>query len=240
MKRLMFLLVGVGLIAGCDKKPDLKSDDGRTGYALGQQIGKNFKAQNIEVDATSLAAGISDAAKGQPSKMTDQEIQEAMQKLQEKARAKMMAEAEKNKGAAQEYLNKHKAEADVKTTASGLQYKVIKSGAGKSPSQEDMVKVHYTGTLISGDKFDSSRDRGQPAEFPVAGVIPGWTEALKMMKVGDQWQIVIPPELAYGADGRPGIPANSVLIFDVELLDVKPNPMKGAGPGGAGKPKGKK
>lgn len=240
-KQLVFALAGIVLIAACDRKPNLKSDEERTGYALGQQIGKNFKAQNIEVDAKALAHGISDASKGQPARMTDQEIQEAMMKLQEKARAKVQAEGEKNKAAAQEFLNKHKTEADVKTTASGLQYKVIKEGSGKSPTQDDIVKVHYTGTLITGEKFDSSVDRGTPAEFPVGGVIPGWTEALKLMKTGEKWKLVIPPELAYGPEGRPGIPPNSVLVFDVELLEVKAG-TKPAAPGDAkgGKPaKGK-
>lgn len=223
MNKHLGLAVAAAMVFGfgCDRKP--KSDEERAGYALGQQIGRNLKQQNVEVDSKGMASGMEDALKGKPSKLTDQELQEAMQKLQDKARQKIAQEGEKNKGVAQEYMKKHGAEADVKTTASGLQYKVVKAGNGKkSPGPKDVVKVHYTGTLTTGEKFDSSVDRGQPAEFPLNAVIPGWTEALKLMKVGDRYQLTIPPELAYGAEGRPGIPPYSVLIFDVELLDVKP------------------
>ncbi len=110
----------------------------------------------------------------------------------------------------------------VVTTASGLQYKVIKSGTGESPKKSDTVKVHYTGTLIDGTVFDSSVQRGEPAVFPVGAVIPGWVEALQLMKVGDKWQLVIPANLAYGENSpSPAIPANSVLIFEVELLGIE-------------------
>jgi FKBP-type peptidyl-prolyl cis-trans isomerase len=221
----LLAIIAVGAI-GCDqlkmnKTP--KTDEEKVGYALGQQIGKNFKQQNVDADPKMLAAGVEDVTKGTPSKMTDQEMQEAINKLQEKARAKMQAEGEKNKANAMAFLEKHKTEEGVSTTPSGLQYKVIKpgSGKGKGPMAKDIVKVHYTGTLTTGEKFDSSIDRGQPAELPVGNVIPGWAEAIKMMKTGDRWKIVIPPELAYGAEGRPGIPPYSVLIFDVELLEIK-------------------
>lgn len=222
MRHLGTLIAAMAVVGfGCDRKPKLKTDEERTGYALGQQIGRNFKQQNIELDSKALAHAVNDVLKGQPSLMTDQEIQESIMKLQEKARAKMQVEAEKNKGSAQTFLAQHKQEQGVVTTASGLQYKVVKTGKGKSPGDKDTVKVHYTGTLITGEKFDSSVDRGTPAEFPVNAVIPGWVEALKLMKAGDRWKLVIPPELAYGAEGRPGIPPNSVLIFDVELIEIK-------------------
>jgi FKBP-type peptidyl-prolyl cis-trans isomerase FkpA/FKBP-type peptidyl-prolyl cis-trans isomerase FklB len=129
--------------------------------------------------------------------------------------------AEKNLKAGKDYLEKNKSAPNVKVTASGLQYVVEKEGEGKSPGKDDNVKVHYTGTLTNGEKFDSSVDRGQPAEFPVGGVIPGWTEALMLMKEGSKYKLVIPSDLAYGPMGRPGIPPNSVLLFDVELLEVK-------------------
>lgn len=211
-------LAAVALV-GCNR-PDLKSDKGQASYAIGQQIGKNLKAQSIEIDPATLAASLADAAQGKASKMTDEEIQKSMMKLQENAMKKQQEEGEANKKKSAEFLEKNKTAEGVKVTASGLQYQVITEGTGATPSKEDTVKCHYTGTLINGDKFDSSVDRGQPAEFPVAGVIPGWTEALQMMKVGSKYKLFIPPDLAYGASGRPGIPANSTLIFEVELLDI--------------------
>ena len=182
-------------------------------------LDKNLKAQNIDIDPTTLAASLKDAAAGK-SEMKDDEIQKAMMKLQEVAQKKSQEAAETNKKAAADFLEKNKTKEGVKSTASGLQYIVEKEGDGKMPVKEDVVKCHYVGTLTTGEKFDSSVDRGQPAEFPLAGVIPGWTEALQLMKVGSKYKLFIPPELAYGAQGRPGIPANSVLQFEVELLDI--------------------
>lgn len=207
------------VLSGCTKA-DLKSDKGQASYAIGQQIGKNLKAQSIEIDPATLAESLKDASTGKPSKMTDEEIQKAMMKLQENAMKKQQEESETNKKKSEEFLAKNKTAEGVKTTASGLQYIVEKEGTGATPKKEDTVKCHYTGTLINGEKFDSSVDRGQPAEFPVAGVIPGWTEALQMMKVGSKYKLFIPPDLAYGASGRPGIPANSALVFEVELLEI--------------------
>jgi len=235
-KNLMLATVAVATIAvvGCNKA-DLKSDKGQASYAIGQQIGKNLKAQNIEIDPATLAASMKDALAGK-SEMKEDEIQKAMMKLQETAMKKQQDQAEDNKKKAAEFLEKNKTAADVKTTASGLQYIVMTEGTGATPKKEDTVKCHYTGTLLDGTKFDSSVDRGQPAEFPVAGVIPGWTEALQLMKVGSKYKLFIPPELAYGPSGRPGIPPNSALIFEVELLDI----VKGAAPAAApGKPAAK-
>lgn len=179
-----------------------------------------------------------DAIKGD-SKMTKEEIQQAMMKLQEAAMKKQQEAAEDNKKKGAEFLEKNKSAEGVKVTASGLQYKVEKEGEGKTPSKTDTVKAHYKGTLIDGTQFDSSYDRGQPAEFPVQGVIPGWSEALQMMKVGSKYKLFIPPELAYGASGRPGIPANSVLVFEVELVDIV-KPGAGAAPADAAHGKAKK
>ncbi|MGZ3748277.1 MAG: FKBP-type peptidyl-prolyl cis-trans isomerase [Pseudobdellovibrionaceae bacterium] len=191
----------------------------KASYAIGQQIGGNMKQQNIEIDSDIMAMAMKDAIKGD-SKMSKEEIQQAMMKLQETAMKKQQEAGEENKKKGAEFLAKNKTAEGVKVTASGLQYKVEKEGEGKMPTKTDTVKAHYKGTLIDGTQFDSSYDRGQPAEFPVQGVIPGWSEALQMMKVGSKYKLFIPPELAYGASGRPGIPANSVLIFEVELLDI--------------------
>lgn len=233
---LVIAAAGLMLTLTACNKPDLKSDKGQASYAIGQQIGKNLKAQNIEVDSKTLAASLTDATAGK-SEMTEEQIQKAMMKLQEMAMKKQQEEGETNKKKSAEYLEKNKTAAGVKVTASGLQYSVIKEGDGPMPKKEDSVKCHYTGTLIDGTKFDSSVDRGQPAEFPVAGVIPGWTEALQMMKVGSKYKLVIPPELAYGPAGRPGIPPNSTLVFEVELLEIV---KAGAKPAAPAAPKAKK
>src|SRR5205085_5417932 len=137
--------------------------------------------------------------------------------------------AQKNAGEAQKFMSDNKPKEGVKTTASGLQYKVLKDGNGAQPKSSDTVTVNYRGTLTDGTEFDSSYKRGQPATFPVSGVIKGWTEALQMMKAGSKYQLFIPASLAYGEQGRPGIPPNSTLIFEVELLDVKA-PQTGTAP----------
>lgn len=219
MKQIILIaaLAVIGL-TGCNK-PDLKTDKGQASYAIGQQIGRNLKAQNVEIDPKTLAASLTDAMAGK-SELKEDEIQKAMMKLQEMAMKKQTEEAETNKTKSAEFLEKNKSAEGVKVTASGLQYMVVTEGTGPVPTKNDTVKCHYKGTLITGEQFDSSYDRGQPAEFPVGGVIPGWTEALQMMKVGSKYKLFIPSELAYGASGRPGIPPNSALVFEVELLDI--------------------
>ena len=218
-------VVGV-LVLGtaCTKKADLGSDKGKASYGIGMQIGQNMKQQGVEVDPQAVAAGMEYALSGKDAKdapVKQEEIQKSMQVLQEQTMKKAQETADKNKGAGEAFLTANKAKDGWKTTASGLQYFVEKEGTGKMPKATDTVKVHYTGTLTNGEKFDSSVDRGEPAEFPVNGVIKGWTEALQLMKVGGKMKLAIPAELAYGASGRPGIPPNSVLLFDVELLDIK-------------------
>jgi FKBP-type peptidyl-prolyl cis-trans isomerase len=205
-------------VAGCSKKLD--TDKKKASYAIGQQIGQNLKNQNIDIDSDALALAIADATGGKESKLTKEQIQEAMGKLQEATMKKQQELAEANKKKGQEFLDKNKSAPGVQTTKSGLQYQVITEGNGKFPAKEDVIKAHYKGTLTTGEQFDSSYDRGQPAEFPVGGVIAGWTEALQMMKVGSKFKLWIPPELGYGPSARPGIPANSVLAFEVELLDI--------------------
>lgn len=224
MKKLVIAGASAGLLiaVGCTKKLD--TDLKKSSYAIGQQIGTNMKQQNIDIDADVMAMAMKDAIKGD-SKLTKEETQQAMTKLQESAMKKQTEMAEENKKKGTEFLEKNKSAEGVKTTPSGLQYIVMTEGTGKTPSKNDTVKAHYKGVLMDGTQFDSSYERGQPAEFPVQGVIPGWSEALQMMKVGSKYKLFIPPELAYGASGRPGIPANSVLIFEVELLDI----VKGGG-----------
>lgn len=226
-------------VVGCSKKLD--TDKKKASYAIGQQIGQNLKNQNIDVDSDALAMAINDAASGKESKLKKEEIQEAMGKLQEQTMKKQQEMAETNKKKGAEFLEANKSKEGVKVTKSGLQYQVVTEGTGKVPTKDDVIKAHYKGTLITGEQFDSSYDRGQPAEFPVGGVIPGWTEALQMMKVGSKFKLWIPAELAYGPAARPGIPANSVLAFEVELLDIVKPDAKAAKPEAkAAKPEAKK
>jgi len=226
MKQLISVLAIATVFAvGCTNNAKLDNDKNKASYTIGHQIGGNLKQQGMDLDVDALALGIKDATNGK-NQLSQEDMQKAMQKLQEDAFKKQQAVAEANGKAAKEFLEKNKNEAGVKTTKSGLQYIVIKEGTGKTPTAKDIVKCHYTGTLITGEKFDSSVDRGKPAEFPVTGVIPGWTEALQMMKVGGKVKLFIPPELAYGPSGRPGIPPNSVLIFELELLDIVKAPAK--------------
>jgi FKBP-type peptidyl-prolyl cis-trans isomerase FklB len=206
-------------------KPDLTNPKQKTSYAVGVNIGSSLKAQELDVDVKALTAGISDALADKPA-LTQQEVREVLMKLQQdmmaQRDAKNKAEGEKNLKAGDEFLAANAKKDGVKTTASGLQYKVIKSGTGETPKLTDTVKVHYHGTLIDGTVFDSSVQRGEPITFPVSGVIPGWTEALQLMKVGDKWQLFIPTKLAYGERSpTPKIPSDSVLIFEVELLGIE-------------------
>lgn len=236
MKLRIFIALAALATFSCTKKADLKSDQGKASYAIGQQIGQNLKAQNIEYDLNSLTAALNDAKTGK-NELTKEQMQEAMMKLQEMAMKKQGEEGEKNKKASMDYLEKNKTAAGVKVTASGLQYVAEKEGTGPTPGKEESVKVHYKGTLTTGEQFDSSYDRGQPAEFPVNAVIPGWSEALQLMKVGSKYKLFIPPDLAYGPSGRPGIPPNSALVFDVELLEIVKGGAKAAGaPAPAKKP----
>ncbi|QDK46135.1 hypothetical protein DOM22_13670 [Bdellovibrio sp. ZAP7] len=213
------LVVALAASTACTRKVKLDTDIKKASYAIGQQIGGNLKQQNIDFDSDALAQALKDASAGK-NEMTKEDMQAAMMKLQEMAMKKQQEAAETNAKAGKDYLEKNKTAAGVKTTASGLQYIIEKEGTGAQPKKEDVVKVHYKGTLTNGEQFDSSYDRGQPAEFPVGGVIPGWTEALQLMKVGSKAKLFIPPELAYGPSGRPGIPPNSVLVFEVELMDI--------------------
>tara|TARA_Y100000766_G_C18893273_1_gene599627 strand:- start:1818 stop:2333 length:516 start_codon:yes stop_codon:yes gene_type:complete len=163
---------------------------------------------------------INDALAGKESRLKPEEMQEAMMNMRKKMVEERKQKAEENKTSGAKYLEENKAKEGVKVTESGLQYKVLKEGEGAQPKESDTVKVHYKGTLIDGTEFDSSYSRNEPAEFGVGQVIRGWVEGLQLMKVGSKYQFFIPSDLAYGPQGRPSIPPNSVLIFEVELLDI--------------------
>ena len=204
-----------------DKPFPLKDLKDKASYSIGVDIGMNFKKQNMDLNADALAAGAKDALNGKPQ-VSPNEVREIMTQWQKEFGEKQKVMATKNQADGEKYLVENKKKEGVKTTASGLQYKSLKEGAGPQPKASDTVTVNYRGTLIDGTEFDSSYKRGEPATFPLNGVIKGWTEGLQLMKKGSKFQFVIPPNLAYGerAVGA-DIGPNSTLVFDVELLDVK-------------------
>jgi len=194
-------------------------------YIIGRDMAGNFSKQGIEIEADQLLAGLKDALAGKPSAISAEETQKAMMQLQQEMEQKFQANAgkkgEANKKQGQEFLAANKNKAGVQTLPSGMQYEILNEGTGKTPTRTDNVTTHYEGTLIDGTVFDSSYERGQPATFPVNGVIAGWTQALMMMKEGAKWRLYIPSDLAYGAQGAGAdIGPNATLIFDVELLKV--------------------
>lgn len=214
-----FLIVSI-LLAANTAFAAPTTDKEKISYAIGQQIGSQMKTQGVDIDMATFSRSIESAILGKPSELTPEQINAAMMTLRDTAMAKMKKDADENAGKGKAYLEENKKKPGVKVTASGLQYKVVKEGAGVQPKASDKVKVHYKGTLIDGTEFDSSYKRNQPAEFPLQGVIKGWTEGIPLMKTGSTYTFYIPAELAYGAQGRPSIPGNSVLVFDVELLEI--------------------
>lgn len=199
----------------------LDTDFKKASYAIGQQIGHSLESQGITVDPVALAASISDFLSGAESRLSEEDMMTALNSLQSAAGASEAEAALANRVEGEKYLEQNRTKAGVKTTASGLQYETLTEGTGVVPAATSTVKVHYRGTLLNGKEFDSSYKRNQPIEFPLNRVIPGWTEGLQLMKVGGKTRLTIPSQLAYGDQGNPSIPANSTLIFEVELLDVK-------------------
>jgi FKBP-type peptidyl-prolyl cis-trans isomerase FklB len=190
-------------------------------YIIGRDMASNLKKQGIEIEAESFVKGLKEVIAGQPSSLTQQDVQTAMMALQQEMQQKQGAKGSENKQAGEAFLAENKNQEGVKTLPSGLQYQVLEEGTGKSPAASDKVTTHYHGTLIDGTVFDSSYERGQPATFPVNGVIAGWTEALQLMKEGAKWRLFIPANLAYGEQGAgDAIGPNTALIFDVELISV--------------------
>ncbi|CBV44162.2 FKBP-type peptidyl-prolyl cis-trans isomerase [Halomonas elongata] len=202
------------------------SDQERLGYSLGVTLGKSIQQDVSDLDIDSFTQAIRDVYAGDELAMTDQEMADTLAKFQQQAQEKRAAEAEKraeaNKAEGEAYLEENAEKDGVTVTDSGLQYRELESGDGATPSAEDTVKVNYEGKLIDGTVFDSSYERGEPVSFRVGQVIDGWQEALQLMSVGDTWEIAIPSDLAYGAQGQGPIGPNETLIFKVELLDVTP------------------
>jgi FKBP-type peptidyl-prolyl cis-trans isomerase FklB len=214
--------------APATSKVEFKTEEEKASYAIGCQIASSLKVQKSFLNFPMLIQGLTDAFNGQSRAMTDDEARQTYAAWQKSLQAKLVV---KNSAEAAAFLEANAKKEGVKSLPSGLQYKVLKEGTGNTPAATDKVKVQYRGTLLDGTEFDSSYRRGQPAEFQVRGVIPGWVEALQLMKEGAKWEVYIPPALAYGEGGRPSIPPNSLLVFEVELLEIaKPADPNAAAP----------
>jgi FKBP-type peptidyl-prolyl cis-trans isomerase FklB len=202
----------------------LKTEMDKVSYAIGTQLGQNFKSQGVDIRIGPLLRGLRDVMEGKQLALTDEQIKQVMQsfskQMMAKRQEKQKLEAAKSLAVGKAFLEANKTKEGVKVLPSGLQYKILKEGTGKSPTAEDKVKINYRGTLIDGTEFDSSYKTGKPIEYPVKNFIKGWTEALQLMKEGGKWQLFVPPDLAYGERGNRGIPPNSTLIFEVELIEI--------------------
>jgi FKBP-type peptidyl-prolyl cis-trans isomerase FklB len=225
MKNLIAVAMIVCLVAGTSIAQDStmsKSSNDKLSYSIGVNIGKNIKMERMQFNNEFLLLGIRDALNDSLTLMTEQQIDSTLTAVQQEMMAKRFAEAEKNKKAGEAFLAANKKNKGVVSLPSGLQYKIITKGKGKKPKATQTVSCHYRGMLIDSTEFDNSYKRGVPAEFPLNGVIKGWTEGLQLMPVGSKWELYIPSELAYGEQGRGQIiPPNSTLIFEIELLSIK-------------------
>ena len=199
----------------------LSTDNQKFSYGVGMQIGQSISRQKVKVDQDALILAIKDALEGKEPRVPLDELQRVMEAEEKKIAAQQTASSDKNLEIGKAFLAENKKLDGVKTTDSGLQYRVITAGSGVNPKTTDTVTVHYRGTLIDGQEFDSSYKREQPATFPLNGVIKGWQEALPMMKEGGKWEIFVPSDLAYGPKGAGGaIGPNETLIFEIELLKI--------------------
>jgi len=229
MKIFLPMFLGIALLvsqANAGEKKELQTTKEKQSYSIGVDMGTRLKSNALDVDPDTLAQGLKDALSGGKLLLTEQEMKDTLTGLQkelmEKQAERTKQLAEKNKKEGEAFLAANKTKEGVKTLPSGLQYKVIKEGTGKTPTEKDSVVCNYRGTLIDGTEFDSSYKRGQPATFQVKGVIPGWTEALQLMKEGSKWELFIPSNLAYGERGAGNtIGPDATLIFEVELISVK-------------------
>ncbi|WP_150912198.1 FKBP-type peptidyl-prolyl cis-trans isomerase [Marinobacter halotolerans] len=234
MKRTLIALTVAGALAGCSSAqetapaPKLETTDQKVSYGMGLVMGERMGNDLPDLQMEQFLQGIRHGHAGdeKQQRMTREEIQQALMayqaEMQEEAAGQQSELAQKNLEAGQTFLAENAEREGVKTTESGLQYEILEEGEGESPTADDRVRVHYTGELISGEVFDSSRERGEPVTFGLNQVIPGWTEGLQLMKEGGRAKLYIPADLAYGPGGNQRIGPNETLIFDVELLDVNP------------------
>ena len=226
MKQHLAAVALVSLVlAGCDSQTsaELKTPAQKASYGIGLNMGKSLAQEGMDdLDSQAVAQGIEDAIGKKDQKLKDDELVEAFAFLQKRAEERMAALNDEASKAGKKFLEENAKREGVKTTASGLQYEIVTKAEGAQPKATDVVSVHYEGRLTDGKVFDSSIQRGSPIDLPVSGVIPGWVEALQLMHVGEKAKLYIPSELAYGAQSpSPAIPANSVLVFDLELLSIK-------------------
>jgi FKBP-type peptidyl-prolyl cis-trans isomerase FklB len=238
MKRIFWTLLACSAFVYLGRAADtneLSNEKARISYALGVSYGNGWNQQGVEVDYDMFVRGLKDSKAPGHTLMTEDQMRETLDKYRQDLAARQQENqrqlGETNKQKAEEFLAKNKTEPGIVTTDSGLQYKILAEGAGSMPGSNALVTVNYKGTLLDGTEFDSSYKRNQPWQTPVNRVIRGWTEALQQMKVGSKWQLFVPPALAYGERGRPGIPPNSLLIFDLELLTNAPPPPPPPPPG---------
>ncbi len=240
-KKILALTLMAGMAAmmvvGCNKpaekeaagkvgKVELKEFSDRVSYMIGADIGASLRANQAEVDTALVSRGIEDSYLARPLLMSDDEIDQVKQeftaKLQKDYQAKLAETAARNLAEGEKYLAENAKKEGVVTTASGLQYEVVVQGSGPKPGPEAMVKVHYRGTLLDGKEFDSSYKRGEPVVLKLASLIPGWSEALRLMPVGSKYKLVVPAALAYGEkEVGPDIGPNATLLFEIELLDIE-------------------
>ena len=209
-----------------DERSPIRTDQQMFSYTLGYQIGGQLAAQiregGLDLDPDAFAQAIADVLSGRPPAMTAAQMEAALEMRQQQEKVRQNEAAETGRPRGEAFQVEYSQRQGVVATASGLQYRVIETGEGRSPGPADTVVVHYVGRLIDGTEFDSSRDRGTPATFSLGGIIPGWQEALQLMREGDTWEVVIPSELAYGARGAgTSIGPNETLVFEIELISVK-------------------
>jgi FKBP-type peptidyl-prolyl cis-trans isomerase FklB len=229
-RRILILALASALVgptyAG-DAAPNLQDARDRESYVMGYQFGLNLRMQGLtEVNAQVLATAVSQALEGLPSALSPEESKAVHRELKTRVAAyghqQEMKRIEQNLETGKAFLGENAKKEGVKTLASGLQYRVIAEGTGPSPKETDRVTLHYRGTLVSGTEFASSHSQGRPATVQPSASIPGWREALPMMKVGSKWELFVPTELAYGRIGAPRVPPNSALVYEVELLSIEP------------------
>ena len=216
--------------------PELKSDKDKFSYALGMNFGENFRKQGLDLDPAVFAKAFAEAFNTGKTAMSEDDMKTvltaASQEIRKKQAAVQAEKAEQAQKEGEKFLADNKTKESVVTLPSGLQYKILKQGTGEKPTLEDTVVCNYKGTLINGTEFDASEKHGGPATFPVKGVIAGWTEALQLMTTGSKWQLFVPSNLAYGAQGPADIGPNATLIFEVELVSIQ----KAAAPAAGGQP----